>query len=81
MIKIIAIIGARPQFIKHFSFDRASVNKVKLKTIHTGQHYDDNMSQVFFDELGMAKPDFRLSLGGGNHGEQTGKIGHSLRVH
>ena len=74
MIKIIAIIGARPQFIKHFSLDKAAIGNVVLKTIHTGQHYDDNMSQVFFDELGMSKPDFRLNSGGGNHGEQTGKM-------
>lgn len=74
MIKIIAVIGARPQFIKHFSLDKAAKGKVLLKTIHTGQHYDGNMSQVFFDELGMSKPDFQLMLGGGGHGQQTGMM-------
>ena len=68
---IIAIIGARPQFIKHYPFEMACVGKLNLKTIHTGQHYDANMSQVFFDQLEMRKPDFILKLGGGKHGEQT----------
>ncbi len=72
--KVIAIIGARPQFIKHFPFEREAIKHFDLITIHTGQHYDQNMSQVFFDELGMRQPDYLLSLGGGNHGEQTGKM-------
>jgi len=72
--KIAAIIGARPQFIKHYPFELEAVKKFELITIHTGQHYDQNMSQVFFDQLGMKKPDYLLSLGGGNHGEQTGKM-------
>ncbi|MCL6260014.1 UDP-N-acetylglucosamine 2-epimerase (non-hydrolyzing) [Aquiflexum sp. TKW24L] len=74
MIKIISIIGARPQFIKSFPFEKAANGKVNLMTIHTGQHYDQNMSQVFFDEFGMKKPDYLLNLGGGMHGEQTGKM-------
>jgi len=72
--KIIAVIGARPQFIKHFPIEQASKDKLELITIHTGQHYDKNMSQVFFDQLRMKKPDYMLSLGGGSHGEQTGKM-------
>jgi len=74
MKKFIAVIGARPQFIKHFPLDQAAKGKVVLKTIHTGQHYDDEMSQVFFDELGMSQPDFYLNTGSGNHGAQTGKM-------
>lgn len=74
MKKIIAIIGARPQFIKHYPFEKEAVKYFQLKTIHTGQHYDENMSQIFFDELGMRKPDFLLSLGGGSHGVQTGRM-------
>lgn len=74
MKKFIAVIGARPQFIKHFPLDQAAKGKVILKTIHTGQHYDEEMSQVFFDELGMSQPDFYLHTGGGNHGAQTGKM-------
>lgn len=73
-LKIIAIIGARPQFIKHFSFEKEAIAKLELVTIHTGQHYDSNMSDVFFDQLAMSRPSYTLQLGGGNHGEQTGKM-------
>lgn len=73
-MKIIAIIGARPQFIKHFPFEMACREKVELITIHTGQHYDANMSDVFFDQLKMARPDYTLRVGSGAHGEQTGKM-------
>lgn len=74
MKKIIAVIGARPQFIKHFPLERAADGKLDLLSIHTGQHYDQNMSDVFFDQLGMKKPDYQLSLGGGSHGAQTGAM-------
>jgi UDP-N-acetylglucosamine 2-epimerase len=52
-LKIITIIGARPQFIKHFSFEKACKGKLELITVHTGQHYDANMSEVFFEQLKM----------------------------
>lgn len=74
MKKVIAVVGARPQFIKHFAFETEAKKIFNLKTIHTGQHYDPNMSQIFFDKLKMKKPDYQLSLGGGNHGAQTGKM-------
>lgn len=74
MKKIIAIIGARPQFIKHFPLELASKGKINLLTIHTGQHYNAEMSQIFFDELGMSKPDYMLEVGSGTHGMQTGKM-------
>lgn len=74
MKKLIAIIGARPQFIKHFAFDHASKDHLNLITIHTGQHYDDNMSKVFFDELKMSRPTYTLKSGRGNHGAQTGTM-------
>jgi UDP-GlcNAc3NAcA epimerase len=70
--KIIAIIGARPQFIKHAALDIASRGKIKLVTIHTGQHYDENMSGVFFNQLKITKPDYLLKTGGLLHGHQTG---------
>ncbi|MGK0446294.1 MAG: UDP-GlcNAc3NAcA epimerase [Polaribacter sp.] len=73
-MKIIAIIGARPQFIKHFSFEKACKGKLDLITIHTGQHYDANMSDVFFDQLKMKKPDYMLYAGSGKHGAQTAKM-------
>lgn len=74
MKKVVAIIGARPQFIKHFPLEMACRGKLDLVTVHTGQHYDSNMSAVFFDELGMSQPDYMLEIGSGTHGAQTGKM-------
>ncbi len=74
MIRVLAVIGARPQFIKHAPLEIAAKNVLDVITIHTGQHYDPNMSQIFFDELGMSKPRYMLNTGGGSHGEQTGKM-------
>jgi len=73
-VKLIVIIGARPQFIKHYPFEEASKGKLDLVTVHTGQHYDNNMSAVFFEQLGMKKPHFLLNVGSGKHGEQTAKM-------
>ena len=73
-MKVIVIIGARPQFIKHFSFEKACKGNLELISIHTGQHYDNNMSEVFFDQLKMNKPNYMLNVGSGNHGEQTAKM-------
>ena len=73
-MKIVAIIGARPQFIKHFPLEKACEGKIELITIHTGQHYDTNMSQVFFDQLGMNKPHYMLNIGSAKHGIQTAKM-------
>ncbi|MFM7636858.1 MAG: non-hydrolyzing UDP-N-acetylglucosamine 2-epimerase [Crocinitomicaceae bacterium] len=76
--KIITIIGARPQIIKASALSRAIENEFKNELeeilIHTGQHYDDNMSKVFFEELGIPKPKFNLSVGSGTHGVQTAKM-------
>jgi UDP-GlcNAc3NAcA epimerase len=75
MKKIISIIGARPQFIKHAPIQLQLQKYFTAKTIHTGQHYDANMSNIFFDQLGMAKPDFLFDLAGfSQQGEQTGKM-------
>jgi UDP-GlcNAc3NAcA epimerase len=72
MKKIISVIGARPQFIKHSPLSAALRNKFQSLSIHTGQHYDENMSRVFFDELKMDRPDFLLDMGKATgHGAQT----------
>ena len=78
MIKLLTVIGARPQIIKSAAISRAIKehfsDSIVEKILHTGQHYDANMSQVFFDELGIPQPDFNLGVGSGSHGEQTAKM-------
>lgn len=78
MLKILTIIGARPQIIKSAALSRAIRNgfssRIAEKILHTGQHYDSNMSQIFFDELGIPQPDYNLHVGFGSHGEQTAKM-------
>jgi UDP-GlcNAc3NAcA epimerase len=73
-MKFISIIGARPQFIKAAVVHRELLKHKEIKSIiiHTGQHYDDNMSKVFFDELSIPKPNYNLEVGSGSHGVQTG---------
>jgi|TARA_B100002003_G_scaffold238652_1_gene257148 UDP-N-acetylglucosamine 2-epimerase len=71
---ILTVIGARPQFIKSSMVSRALRKKgVKEILVHTGQHYDENMSKVFFDEMGIHRPNYNLGVGSGAHGEQTAK--------
>ena len=70
-MKIATIVGARPQFVKAAAVSRLLRQRHEELLIHTGQHYDDNMSAVFFDELGIRPPDYDLGVGGGRHGEQT----------
>lgn len=99
-MKILTIIGARPQFIKaavvsraiknhnqflvdgFLSLEKAEQKKLKTKNkkliteviLHTGQHFDVNMSDIFFKQLGIPRPDFQLDIHGGNHGEMTGRM-------
>lgn len=73
-MKIITVIGARPQFIKAAPVSRVLREKHTELIIHTGQHYDSNMSDIFFEELNIPKPDYYLAVGSGQHGKQTGEM-------
>jgi len=82
-LKVVTVVGARPQFIKASALSRVirewnqqhpdnqTVHEIML---HTGQHYDENMSQVFFEELEIPEPDYNLEVGSGSHGVQTGRM-------
>ena len=78
MIRLLTVVGARPQFIKSAAISRAIreafADQVEEQILHTGQHYDPNMSAVFFEELGIPQPQFQLHVGSGRHGEQTAKM-------
>lgn len=79
-MKIATIVGARPQFIKAATISRAILAQSLIREvlIHTGQHFDANMSDVFFTELDIRKPDHHLGIGGGTHGENTGRMLESI---
>lgn len=74
MKKIITILGARPQFIKAAAVSSEFSRHFNEILVHTGQHYDANMSDVFFDELGIPKPKYHLNVGSGSHGAMTGAM-------
>ncbi len=78
MIKILTIVGARPQFIKAAALSRVIRNKfhdsVNEVILHTGQHYDASMSDVFFREMQIPEPAYNLDIGSDSHGKQTGKM-------
>ncbi|MBT9139320.1 MAG: UDP-2,3-diacetamido-2,3-dideoxy-D-glucuronate 2-epimerase [Syntrophomonadaceae bacterium] len=87
MMKIILVAGARPNFMKIAPLIRAiGKHNASLETspiepilVHTGQHYDYEMSKVFFEDLELSEPDIYLGVGSGTHAEQTGKIMSLLR--
>ncbi len=73
-MNILTIVGARPQFIKAAPVSQALRARHREVLVHTGQHYDANMSDVFFAELGIPEPNANLGIGSGSHGQQTGRM-------
>ncbi len=73
-MKIVSIVGARPQFIKAAAVSRALRARHQEVLVHTGQHYNYEMSGIFFDGLDLPKPDINLNVGSGSHGSQTGAM-------
>jgi len=73
-IRVVSVVGARPQFVKIAPVSRAFAASRTEILVHTGQHYDPEMSDVFFGELGIPQPDYNLGVGSGSHGAQTSEI-------
>ena len=75
-MKILNVVGARPNFMKIAPIHREMGNYPEITPIlvHTGQHYDENMSKIFFEDLELPKPDFYLGIGSGSHAKQTAGI-------
>ena len=83
-MKIVTVIGARPQIIKAAALSRAIrtlyADQIQEVIVHTGQHYDENMSQVFFDELDIPRPDYNLHVGSATHGVQTARMTEGIEA-
>src|SRR5438105_8324954 len=78
-MKILTVVGARPQFIKAAPVSRElKRNGIEEKLVHTGQHYDDSMSDQFFRELELPRPHYQLGVGSGTHGAQTARMLQAL---
>jgi UDP-GlcNAc3NAcA epimerase len=71
---VLSVVGARPQFVKAAPLSRALRRRVREVLVHTGQHYDREMSAAFFEELGIPEPDRHLGVGSGSHGRMTGRM-------
>jgi UDP-GlcNAc3NAcA epimerase len=79
-MKVLTVVGARPQFVKAATVSKVLRSSAAEVLVHTGQHYDFNMSKVFFQELEMPEPDYNLEIGSGSHGSQTGKMLEALEA-
>jgi len=80
-MRIVTVVGARPQFVKAAPVSDALARRgVHEILVHTGQHFDDNMSQIFFEEMGVPRPAHNLGLGGGTHGVMTGRMVEALEA-
>ena len=83
-MKIMTVLGVRPQFIKAAAVSRAIRNNyssiIDEVIVHTGQHFDENMSKVFFDDLDIPKPKYNLEISGGSHGAMTGRMLEAIEV-
>ncbi|MEA2310469.1 MAG: UDP-GlcNAc3NAcA epimerase, partial [Solirubrobacteraceae bacterium] len=73
-MRVLTIIGNRPQFVKAAAVSRRLRESATEVLVHTGQHYDDDLSAIFFDELEIPRPEHRLDLGGGSNTEQTARM-------
>jgi UDP-N-acetylglucosamine 2-epimerase (non-hydrolysing) len=73
-VRVLSVVGARPQFVKLAPIATAMAGKAEHIVVHTGQHYDELMSDVFFRDLGIPQPDVNLAIGSGAHGQQTGAM-------
>lgn len=73
-MKIVTVVGARPQFIKAAAGSRQIRKEHQEILVHTGQHFDDNMSAVFFREMQIPEPDYNLEISGGSHAQMTAKM-------
>src|ERR671930_191736 len=73
-MRIVTVIGNRPQFVKAAAVSHRLRERASEILVHTGQHYDDDLSRVFFDELELPRPEHRLELGGGSNSAQTGRM-------